>query len=310
MYTHNLLLVHNAGFQALSDWREIAALIRARAPDIEVRILTAEEPRDPLLEVWQESRPSLVVSPRPLEGDYVPRGGTVICGGFLGKLAEGERLAAAGVPVPPTWEMGEFLKAPPPLPDDALLVVKPNGRGRGIGLHLMRAADVKARGRAMMPGGGRRLVVQPFIDQTFEGRPANYRVLTFLGRPLLCVRYSWPKARGLLEEIATHGGTIAANYADDAVRDIMDPPGVVDLARKAASAFPDRPVLGIDIICENGTGHLFVLEVNSGGRVWHLSSDRALSVTGEDYRARLYAQFGALSIAADALVEETRKQGK
>jgi hypothetical protein len=306
MFGCNLLIVHNRTYQALSDWQDVARRMAIRAPDIEVRILSEELPRDPYLETWQVSRPSLVVSGRPLEG-YVPQGGAVVCGGGIGKLAEYERLAAAGVPVPETWEMEDFLANPPDIDDTAFLIVKPNARGRGIDIKLMTVPQVRARGREMIPGPGRRAIVQPFIDHTLaDGRPANFRVLTLFGRILYCMQYSWPKVRDPLDWIAAEGSAIASNYMDGAVRDILGPPDVLALAQKAAEAFPDRPILGIDIIRENVTGQLFVLEVNTGGRVWHLSSDRVRSVTDEDYRAKLYAQFDALSVASDALIENTR----
>jgi hypothetical protein len=37
-YAYNLLLIHTPTAQDISDWREVARLIRDQAPDIEVRI--------------------------------------------------------------------------------------------------------------------------------------------------------------------------------------------------------------------------------------------------------------------------------
>jgi hypothetical protein len=67
------------------------------------------------------------------------------------------------------------------------------------------------------------------------------------------------------------------------------------------------PVLGLDIVRERATGALYVLETNQGGNVWHLSSP---VVMRQPYKSRrqLYNQFGALDIAADALIEKTRQE--
>jgi hypothetical protein len=48
-----------------------------------------------------------------------------------------------------------------------------------------------------------------------------------------------------------------------------------------------------------------VLEVNPHGCVWHLSSTLAKQTDPEHVRAR-YAQFNALDLAADLLIQKTR----
>ena len=84
-------------------------------------------------------------------------------------------------------------------------------------------------------------------------------------------------------------------------------PDVLELAVRATKAFSEIPVLALDIVRDRSTGELYVLEVNPGGKTWHLSSFVAFQEPPEN-RRRKYEQFGALDIAADALIERTREE--
>jgi hypothetical protein len=80
---------------------------------------------------------------------------------------------------------------------------------------------------------------------------------------------------------------------------------VIDLARVVHSRFDHLPSLGIDIVREAGTGKLYVLELNSAGWHWHLSSDVGLE-NQRSYNLDHYGQFDALNVMANALIEKTR----
>jgi hypothetical protein len=67
----------------------------------------------------------------------------------------------------------------------------------------------------------------------------------------------------------------------------------------------DLPSLGIDIIRDAETKELFVVELNSSGWNWHLSSDVGLQ-NQRDYGMDHYFQFDALRVIADSLIEKTR----
>ena len=82
-------------------------------------------------------------------------------------------------------------------------------------------------------------------------------------------------------------------------------PRSVALGERAHEAFPECPVLGVDIIRDIQTGQLYLLEVNPHGSVWHLSSPFVKKVDPEYVRAR-YAQFNALDRAANLLIQKTR----
>ena len=80
------------------------------------------------------------------------------------------------------------------------------------------------------------------------------------------------------------------------------------LARRVAAGFPEIPCLGQDILCQTGTGELYILEVNPGGAVWHFSSDFTRRRGDLTYDAARYAQFNALDVVADQLIVKTRTE--
>jgi hypothetical protein len=88
-------------------------------------------------------------------------------------------------------------------------------------------------------------------------------------------------------------------------RVMVDDPEVVALAVRAARVFADVPICGVDVVRQVGTGRLFILEMNTWGYVWHLSSP-----SGRETQARTgldrYGQYGALDVAASAVAAATR----
>jgi D-alanine-D-alanine ligase-like ATP-grasp enzyme len=91
------------------------------------------------------------------------------------------------------------------------------------------------------------------------------------------------------------------------IRSICNDPEIISLGERAHQAFPECPVIGVDIIRESSTGRLHVLEVNPHGAVWHLSSPLAKKMDRKHVR-ELYAQFNALDLAADLLIQKTRAE--
>jgi D-alanine-D-alanine ligase-like ATP-grasp enzyme len=84
---------------------------------------------------------------------------------------------------------------------------------------------------------------------------------------------------------------------------------VLDLARRTAAALPEVPVHAIDVVREAKNGKIYVLEANPGGLTWHLSSDHGKRFQ-ERFNVDFYAQFDALSVAADVLIERTRSEAE
>jgi glutathione synthase/RimK-type ligase-like ATP-grasp enzyme len=91
------------------------------------------------------------------------------------------------------------------------------------------------------------------------------------------------------------------------VRSVCNDPEIIALGERAHRAFPECPVLGVDIVRESQSGRLYVLEVNPHGAVWHLSSENSKTYDPQFIR-ELYAQFNALELAADLLIQKTRAE--
>ena len=307
--TRNLVILHTPGNEDVADWIAVKSRIDSRAPDIDARI-AGNHLRDEQIEAWQATRPSLVFAVCPL-WRYRPPGGRIYAGQPMSKLEEHERLEAAGMPTPRTVRLRSDLDLDPAEWGD-YVVVKPARGSFGRDVHLVATTDLARRYDAVNDPKDGVSIVQPFVEHVDgQGRPTTHRVLTFFGKALYAIRSRWSEPRGDVAEIAHDGQLLAANAGGkERLREILHDPEIVTLAERAASAVPEAPALGVDIIRETGTGRLFVLELNAAGTVWHLSSATALARYSPKFRKKLYAQFDALDRIADLLIEKTRAEAR
>jgi hypothetical protein len=181
-------------------------------------------------------------------------------------------------------------------------VIKPNLGARGANIRLRRTKDVRwwpPQAPHYIP-----FLAQRFIDTGpfFE----SYRVMTVLSKPTYSrlSRSITPRPTDLDLTDKPINLPIASNVGAGGTVELRIELDVVALAVKAASAFPEVPALGVDLLRQKATGKLFVIEVNASGLVWHLSSStgkKSQSDFGVDY----YSQFGALDVIADALIDVT-----
>jgi len=299
--------VHQQAKQDRADFETIARLIGERAGDIRVFIVDTKQ-TDWSDADFKRGAPTLTVSPMPIKR-FAPPSGAVCQGHEYPKDEQYRRLAGIGVPVPDWIAIG-----PDTMLDPALwgpyVVVKPALGRKGAEIFIKRAGRVRYRPPESFAEGhpARRapLIAQRFI---YTGKwPSNYRVVTFFGRALLewhCeaahhhvpLHSRWDfKAKG--------GITVVSNKKDSRytlARDLQ----VIALAEKAHAAFPDQPLLGTDIVRDADSGELQVIECNPRGDAWLISSDMGRMIeqaNGLDFAG----QFGALEVATQALIEETR----
>jgi hypothetical protein len=304
--TRNLLIVQTTPEQDPSDWISIKKIIGRKAPDIEVRIADNRD-RNSATARWQVKRPSLVFSPTRLL-EFSPRGGAVYRGRILGKDVQSRRLADIGVPTPKAATLTS-LRAFGPEEWGEFVIVKPNNADSGAGVRLLRTIDVGARCDRLTAANDQ-LRVESYIDHSEEGYPTEYRVLSMFGRALYCSRNRWANQRLPLAEIADDPfGIIASNSTamGGRQRSLCNDPEIISLGERAHSAFPECPLIGVDIVRDCQSGRLYVLEANPHGAVWHLSSTLARKMDPEHVRD-LYAQFNALDLAADLLIQKTRAE--
>jgi hypothetical protein len=306
-FERNLILVSEQRHMDPADFSAIAALIRERAPDIEVFVVENGSPN--IRAARQASqRPSIVVCPTELDM-FRPRRGRILIGRWLGKIEEMQRMKDAGLPVP-RWTVIE--------PDTRLsedewgpaVIVKPSFGGGNRDLALVPVGEVRYQAPEEFPED-HRARVGPLIAQQFihtGPRPIEYRVLTLLGRPLYAIKqasidgaaFDWPPSGplSLRTDVSSKGRTRQIEFTDD--------PELLTLAMQVHKAMPDVATVACDIVRDAATGKLFVIEANTKGWGWRLSSR-----SGREQQAEaglnFYSQFDALSVAADVLIERTRE---
>ena len=312
--TRNLVLVHRRGAVDIADLQRIRELVHKRAPDIEVFIAHSRSPCS-VTARHAARRPSLVFSPARNK-KFVPRGGKVYGPVSIGKLEQARRLQAAGIAVPETIAFDTHTSLDPAT-WGPLTVVKPDSSGSGKDVEIWRTRELSGT-RPLWPENDRRrgkaMIAQKFID---TGRhPAKYRLLALFGRPIYCEEQASvepspvfdPEGTGAIDGLVT---TLASSAATAGTRrnTVCNDEDVLRLAPLVASAFPETSVLGLDVLREASSGKLYVLEINSEGSTWHLSSWLG-KIAQRRQNIDRYAQFDALSVAADALTDKTRAEAE
>jgi glutathione synthase/RimK-type ligase-like ATP-grasp enzyme len=197
-----------------------------------------------------------------------------------------------------------------------LTVLKPIYGKSGADIFVYRTQEMRFAGRELWPANDPRrradMLAQKFIDTGTH--PAKYRMLVLFGRPLYCEEQASraasppvdPDSSGPLDGFVTSGASTAATAGTRRTRVCYDA-DVLELAPRTAAVFAEVPVLALDILREAVTGRLYVLETNPIGYTWHLSS-RLGKIAQQRLGIDRYAQFDALSVAADALIEKTRAE--
>lgn len=155
------------------------------------------------------------------------------------------------------------------------------------------------------------MMIQKFV---YTGPwPVSYRIMTYFGEPLYCVRYEGPHVRrpvAAADDFRAGGAPIVAS-ARGCTASMVAEPDVLDLAARVHALFPDAPSLGVDILREAESGALYVSEANSGRTGWIIGHDpinvefrRALHLEG------LGEQFGVVDILTRKSIEIGRRSAR
>ena len=289
----------------LTDFNRMATYVKELNPNIRPFVLRDE--RSDVRFVQPFWRPTMVFSPEILNRFRCLRGKT-FQGRSLAKSEECRALEQHGIPVP-NWA----LLTPEQRPDlsefGPYVVVKPEYGFQGADVRIKRKGRVRwTAPRTKVAARSKNWLVQDFI---YTGKwPVSYRVLVLFGKAL----YSWRteadnSRRPLLEPYgfkggAEGGGLSIVSSAIGCRFTLNNDPDIISLAEKAQQAFPDIPLLGVDIIRDQTTGDLFVIEVNAEGYVWHFSS--LIGVRIQKYAGfSLEAQFDGIRKAARILACNT-----
>jgi hypothetical protein len=305
--TRRLVLITHRSLNDHGDFLRIAEQIRRDAPDIEPLVLRDDHRLLLRARLALSRRPTLTYSSTPIRRFHPPRG-AVLQGSPMTKVDELRALERAGVAVP-RWK---------PLTRDAIpdvsdfgpyVVMKPDGAGRGADVRIVRNDKVRwLEPITKVAAGTRRWIVQEFV---YTGPwPVSHRVLTLCGTPLCAFRAEGDNARAPLRHAGDFsdgvGRNIVASHMGCSFRFCHDA-DVLELASRAHRAFPDVPLLGVDILRDANGGQLYVVEVNASGRVWGFSSERGEQLQ-QRLGGRLEAEFDSMARAARVLIEETRRR--
>jgi hypothetical protein len=287
----------------IGDFERIAQFIGEYAPSIHTKICVDGCYR---LKRWAlAARPTMVFSPPALR-HFKPVRGKVFAGNSLKKSEEYAALEAAGVAVP----RYRVLTEQNPQPDLSALgkyvVVKPDRGGRGAHVRIMKSTKAKWQPtESRIAGQSDSLVAQEFI---YTGAwPVSYRVTTLFGQVIWALKVEANHSRASLPQAASfdaHPGLSVCSNSKGCVMSLMNDERIIRFGEAAHRAFPDIPLLGVDVIQRQPDGELFIVEVNSSGWVWHFSSPLGLRAQKE-FGFTFEEQFDGLRKAARILADQT-----
>jgi hypothetical protein len=295
----NVVLVGNESVGHMGDFQRIADYIREYAPQVRTFVWT--DRHYPLRRWTLAPLPTMVFSPVSISHLRLLRG-RVFAGSPLSKSEEYTSLTAAGVPVP----RYRMLTEADPRPDVSGLgkyvVVKPDRGGRGAHVRIMRASRARWEPTtSRISGQSDALLAQEFI-YTGE-RPISYRVTTLFGEVIWAIKVEADSTRAPLsgpEGFGETPGLSVVSNSKGCVMSLMNDPDIIRFAEAAHRAFPEIPLLGVDVVRRQTDGQLFVVEVNASGWVWHFSSPLGLRAQAE-FGFKFEEQFDGLRKAARIL---------
>lgn len=304
----NLLLVANRRVNHDPEFERLARLVREIDPKVSANMIyDGPYPRRRHLWRW---RPTLVFSPVGLE-HFHPVRGRIVSGNSMSKSDEIRALETAGVPVP-RWTLATEANPRPGLSDfSPYVVVKPDTGGRGAEVKIVRKGRAKWKpGTTSVGGDFSGLMVQDFI---YTGPwPTSYRVTTLFGQVLWSLKVEASRERPPLpspdgfDKVEGNRGVTIVSNSRGCVMSLNYDEEVIRFGESVHRAFPGIPLLGIDIVREEGTGKMYVLEVNSSGFVWHFSSPLGVRAQ-QEFGFRFEDQFDGIRKAAHVLAAKAQE---
>ncbi len=294
----NLIILINEDFER-EGFERLAGLVREFDPLINVVILPDQAGLQPGL----PPGPTLTFSPAFVRHPQAARGKT-FCGYPMGKSQEYTALEQAGFPVP-KWVVWSESEAPDLTAFGQYVVQKPDHGGAGAEVKVMRKDQIRWTPITTAAAGtSSSMIIQELIHT--GPHPVCYRVNTLFGRTLYCMRLETPAPPAGQESLknatsAENRFSIVANEVGSQMSPSHDEE-IIRFGEVAAHAFPDIPLLGLDIIREVPSGKLYVLEANAIGYVWKFHSNQVAQ-----YGYSVEDQFDGVRKAAYILAEKTQQ---
>jgi len=300
----NLILVADPSVNHEPSFKKICSLLADEAPDISPAIVM-DTPRRK--KKWLHAfRPTMVFSPVPLKR-FHPVRGKVFAGQDLVKSQEYAVMDQAGISVPKYV----LLTEQNPRQDVSALgdyvVLKPDRGLRGANVRIVRAKRAVWEPSESAGGKNPALLAQEFI---YTGPwPISYRVTTLFGQVLWSTKLEADRSRNALEgpdQFAKAAGVSIVASSKGCNVSLCYDENILRFGESVHAAFPDIPLLGIDIVQRQTDGKLFVVEVNASGWVWHFNSPMGMRFQAE-FGYTLESQFDGIHKASRILAEKTRQ---
>lgn len=305
-FEYNLVLMHMPDFQHIGDFLTVRNMMIGVAPEIRTLIAsridgTAQLPSNALETI--NSLPTLIFSPAPIDLPARFRGTRLISQDTT-KMKEYELLARENLPYPKSKHISTLTDLDN-LDLGERFVIKPNKGGQGKDVILVTAAACRDIVKSRFGESDLDLIAQKLINT--GPKPTSYRVFSVLGEVIYCVKYE-SRTVDVEQSIAeTNFAPIAANSTQDRFMELVNDQEIIELGKRIHRQFPMMPVLGQDIVRDIDTQTLYVMELNSSGWTWHLSSNFGMHFR-KQFKLDYYGQFNALETITRALARFTIAQ--
>lgn len=302
-FAYNLVLLHLPDFQHIGDFLTVRNMMLGIAPEIRTLIASRingvfQLPDNALKTI--NSLPTVIFSPAPLDLPDQFRGTRLISQDTT-KMKEYQLLAQQNLPFPKSKYISTLADL------DGLdlgerFVIKPNKGMQGEDIILVTATACKDIVRSRFGEDNLDLIAQEAINT--GPKPTSYRVFSVLGEVIYCVRYESRKVDVEQSMAEANFAPFAANSMHGRFMELVNDQEVIELGERVHRRFPMMPVLGQDIIRDVDTQELHVVEMNSSGWTWHLSSNFGMRFR-KQFKLDYYGQFNSLEKITRALARFT-----
>ena len=310
-YKKALIVVHRN--ESADDFQQIARRIRKLDPSIGVtmvsdfltsKMLPAECLNLPMLVIY-------LCNPPPTEFKVA----TKIAVKVMSKIEEYEHFKQHNIPCLPIERFRWGMELDPETYGDWVVLKPENMTSTGASVNMVPTKLLPTIKIEDFPEDHLihkdSYLVQKFV-KTGEF-PTHYRVLVFLGEILYSVKSTqksaYPKQLDDINELLK--SSVASNLTGHRTATLTIDKRVNEFGLNVSNAFPEHPLLGIDVIKDEQSDALYVLEVNLGGNTWAFSSKLShLFREAMGGRQAMVIQYNAWDRAAEALVRKTHELAK
>lgn len=249
--------------------------------------------------LWTLGLPTCVVGLKTIRR-FTPRWAKIFQQIKYDKVQEYQALEQAGIPVP-KWVALHEGDEPDLSQFDDYVVTKPAAGCRGAFVRIMRRNRVRWRNFDLehRRGESTAVIVQNYVHT--GPKPVSYRVATVFGEPFYAWRVTAAKRRTPFEERAAgsqfFAGKTIVSTSKGCIMDPEVPADVVQFSKQVYKAFPDVPILAIDIIRDYDSQKLYVLELNTSS-LNPVATPQSVSRIKREFGLDLYTQFGGAKALA------------